>query len=53
MALMYQSCVNVCSDLSLGVIARKNAIDKNFIYSQSQRTNQQVLRNEAIENNRH
>lgn len=49
LALMYQSCVKLCTDLNAGIMLRKDAlaIHENFIYDQSQQMTQQVLKKNA------
>lgn len=55
MALIQQSCVKMCADLSAGVAVQKHTppIHENFVNGQSQRTNQRALIKAAAENDRH
>lgn len=50
-ALVYQSCLEMCVDLRAGVKVRKDlsVIHENSVYGQSQRMNQRVLINAAAE----
>lgn len=54
-ALIYQSCIKMCADLSARDVVRKDAclFHENSVNSQSQRTNQWVLINPAAENGCH
>lgn len=50
-ALIHQSCVEMCSDLSVGVVVQKDerVIHERFVYGRHQRTTKQILINVVAE----